>query len=277
MVKKLAFLFLIYHEIHFEEVWNIFFKYADPAKYTIRIHYKTDRSLRYFEKYKLKNCIATNYVIDTTIAQAHNLLIEDAMKDEDVYKTINLSQACIPLKSFEYVYNFLTNNNNSHFNKMPMSDWSLAVTGPALVYVKRDEICKAANWFILNREHAEVVLQHVEYFEYFKNVHSPEEFMYLTMLTKYCPANMVCTNYSAEGATTFTNWNSNWGMVYKYPVDASIKNYSEISEEEFTYLMGSPCLFGRKFNAGCRVNGSSISVYEPYVQLLSAMSDIKLP
>jgi len=263
---KIAFLFLIYDTIHFEEVWHAFFKHVDPEKYLIYVHYKNQRPLQFFEHCKLTNCIPTNYVTDTSIAKAHMLLIQEALKDPLVYKTINLSQSCIPFKSFNYIYEFLTKDENSHFNRMPMSDWSISVTWPALAYMKREEIHKASNWFILNRDHANCCLEKVDYFEYFKQVHSPEEFMFITLLKKYMPEKMTCTNYSAEGATTFTNWDSNWGMVYKYPVHCSIKNYSTISEEELHYLMESPCLFGRKFNSDCRVDNVPLLHYTSYIQ-----------
>jgi len=268
---KIAFLFLIYENILFEEVWYEFFKNVDPEKYVIYVHYKTQRTLQYFEHCKLKNCIPTNYVTDTSIAKAHTLLIEEALKDPLVYKTVNLSQSCIPFKSFDYVYDFLTKDENSHFNLMPMSDWSIAVTWPALAYVKREDIHKAANWFILNRDHATCCLEHVEYFDYFKDVHSPEEFMFITLLKKYLPEKMTCTNYSAECATTFTNWNSNWGMVYKYPVDASIKTYSNISKEELNYLIESPCLFGRKFYGDCLVEDKPLASYSYYLQHIKSL------
>jgi len=265
-MKKVAFLFLIYSEFNNEELWYIFFKNIDPEKYIIKIHYKTQHTLKYFEKYKIKNCIPTNYATDTSIARAHNILIRSALEDKDVVKTINLSQACIPLKSFDHIYNFLTQDNLSHFNIMPMSDWSVTVTKPALKYLKRDEIHKAANWFILNREHAICCLEHKEYLDYFHSVLSPEEFIYITLLKKYNCANLCLTNYSAEGATTFTNWNSEWGMVYKYPVHASIKNYTTISEEELLYLLSSPCLFGRKFHPNFKVDTKPAILFEPYIE-----------
>lgn len=48
---KIVFLFLIYDTIHFEKVWYEFFKNIDPEKYVIYIHYKTQRTLQYFEPY----------------------------------------------------------------------------------------------------------------------------------------------------------------------------------------------------------------------------------
>ena len=58
-MKKIAFCFLIYDIINHEELWNIFFKDIDTNLYNIYIHYKNNKQLKYFEKYKLDNCIET--------------------------------------------------------------------------------------------------------------------------------------------------------------------------------------------------------------------------
>jgi hypothetical protein len=253
-MKKIAFLFLIYDRFNCPELWERFFEGVDPSKYTIIIHYKWQVDLGIFEKYKLKNCIETQYA-HISLSKAHNLMLAEAIKDPLVYKTINVSQACIPFKSFDHIYEKLTENNESHFNVMPMSDWSISVTWCARHFIPGEEIHKAAEWFILNREHITCVLNHPEYITYFEGAQAPEEFLYLSLLRKFCPEHITTTNYSAECATTFTNWNPEWGMVYKYPVDASIKNYSTISGEELQYLKDSPCFFGRKFNGGCTVDG----------------------
>ena len=43
-------------------------------------------------------------------------LLEEAYKDKDNYKFIFISDSCIPLYGFNYIYDFLTKNNNSFFN-----------------------------------------------------------------------------------------------------------------------------------------------------------------
>ena len=53
-MKKIAFCFVIYDIINYEELWNMFFQNVDTNKYNIYIHYKTNTPLKYFEKYKLK-------------------------------------------------------------------------------------------------------------------------------------------------------------------------------------------------------------------------------
>lgn len=114
MTKVIGFCFLIYDIINHEELWNNWFKNVDKKKYKIYIHYKYDVRLKYFEKYKLDNCIETKYG-DITIVHAHNMLFKQAY-DDGCIKIISLSQACIPLKTFDYIYSFLTKDQFSHFN-----------------------------------------------------------------------------------------------------------------------------------------------------------------
>ena len=110
-MKKIGFCFLIYDVINLEELWNIFFKNVEPQKYNIYIHYKFNKPLKYFENYKLNNCIDTKYA-DVSLIHAHNLLFKKAY-DDGCYKIISLSQSCIPFKSFNYIYDFLTKDDYS--------------------------------------------------------------------------------------------------------------------------------------------------------------------
>ena len=89
-MKKIAFCFLIYDIINHEEIWNIFFKNIDINKYNIYIHYKTNVPLKYFEKYKLNNCIDTKWG-DISLVQAQNILYTEALKDTDNQHFINVS------------------------------------------------------------------------------------------------------------------------------------------------------------------------------------------
>jgi len=81
-MKKIAFLFLIYDIINLEELWRYFFLNVDKNKYTIYIHFKNNVSLKYFEQYKLKNCIETKYA-DISLVCAQNILLEESLKDKN--------------------------------------------------------------------------------------------------------------------------------------------------------------------------------------------------
>ena len=116
-MKKIAFLFLIYDILNLEELWNKFFLNVDKNKYTIYIHYKNNVTLKYFEQYKLKNCIETKYA-DISLVCAQNILLEEALKDENNEHFIFLSNSCVPFKNFEFIYNKLS-TYKSYFNITP--------------------------------------------------------------------------------------------------------------------------------------------------------------
>lgn len=253
-MKKLGFCFLIYDEIVLEELWHIFFKYVDKKKYCIYIHYKLNKPLKYFEKHKLNNCVQTNYA-DITLIKAHNVLFRKAYED-GCYKIISLSQSCVPFKSFNFIYDFLTKDNLNHFNVCEGVEGNFPRCNHLLNFYKRDIIRKSSNWFILNRK----LCEKVAYFDtnlidsMYGPVGSPEEHFYIIMvLHNNLDNETIMTPNLANDATTFTNWP---GMDYKYVFQPNIgdrlpKMYNNISVEELNYLIKSKCLFGRKFKKEC--------------------------
>ena len=52
---KIAFCFLVYDNIVNEELWKIFFDNVNTNKYHIYIHYKVNKPLKYFNRYKIIN------------------------------------------------------------------------------------------------------------------------------------------------------------------------------------------------------------------------------
>jgi len=245
-MKKLGFCFLIYDIINHEELWNQFFKHVDPAKYGIYIHYKTNTPLKFFEKHKLDHCIPTNYA-DVTLIHAHNILCKAAY-DDGCDKIISLSQACIPLKSFHYVYDFLTRDDYGHFNMAPPAA-CFPRCNELLKFYDRSHIQKSSNWFILNRTICRTVISEPLIQEHYGSIISPEEHFFISTVYKYgLQDQIIATQNIAAGATTFTNWQ---GMSYPFPSKKELKNYSEISDEEILYLLASKSLFGRKFNREC--------------------------
>jgi hypothetical protein len=245
---KIAFCFLIYDIINHEELWNLFFKNVDTNKYTIYIHYKFNKPLKYFEKYKLNNCIETKYA-DVTLIHAHRLLFKKAY-DEGCYKIISLSQSCIPFKSFDYIYNFLTRDDFGHFNIAPKKQ-CFPNCNSLINYYGKNVIQKSSNWFILNRKTCELILkydkQNID--NEYGSIYAPEEFYFITNIFYNNLQDLIITTPNlSNDATTFTNWE---GMNYKYPSNRGLKNYTSITKDELSHLINSKCLFGRKFNREC--------------------------
>lgn len=252
-MKKIAFCFLINDIIIHDEVWNMFFNNVDANKYNIYIHYKTDKPLQYFNKYKICNCIETNYE-DQTIPLAYNVLFRKAFEDDpDNYKFMILSGSCIPLKSFDFIYKKMTNDHYGYFNVCPKSQ-CFPNCNPLLDYIDYTYISKSHNWFILNRKLVENLCFDKDQIlnKYYDKIYAPAEYYYYTYINYLkLDDEVITTSNAANDATTFTNWE---GMDYKYPSTRGLKNYSYIEENELNYLLESNCLFGRKFNRECFIS-----------------------
>jgi hypothetical protein len=247
-MKKIAFCFLIYDIINHEELWNFFFANVDTNKYNIYIHYKVNKPLEYFEKYKLTNCIETKYA-HVTLIHAHNLLFKKAYED-GCDKMINLSQSCIPFKSFDYVYNFLTKDDFGHFNISPHPQ-CFPRCNRLTQYYDKSKIQKSSEWFILNRKICELIIHYdkTKINNEYTNIDCPEEHYFITnIFNNNLQDEIITTPNLTNDATTFINWED---MDYKYPSTSGLKNYSFITEDELSYLLNSKCLFGRKFNVDC--------------------------
>jgi hypothetical protein len=245
-MKKIAFCFLIYDTIHHEELWNLFFKNIDHCCYSIYIHYKHNVPLQYFEAYKLTHCVDTIYA-DRSIVHAQNILLENALRDEDNQHFIFLSQSCIPLKHFNYIYRHL-DHTVSYFNQSPDS-YRFPRCDSLLQYMDKEVIKKASQWCILNRKHSEIVLRNTVYLHWYCDVYAPDEIYYLTTLYFHKLQHELYTVLDvAIGGTTFVNWE---GMDYLYPSQRGLKTYSSVSAEELSYLCHSTSLFGRKFVSEC--------------------------
>lgn len=248
--KKIAFCFLIYDEINHEDLWYEFFKNVDKNKYTIYIHYKNNIKLKYFEEYKIKNTVDTQWC-NFNLVKAQILLYEEAIKDSENYKFILLSNSCIPVKNFDYIYNKLTKDNYSYVSKLRKYNYNNKI------------IYKISQWSIVNREILKVAINtnSITYFINMNimNLYCPDEYylinvIYNNNLEKYI---VVCNNLYEY--TTYTHWKECYMYNNKCIVftdsrilkNKSPYNYAHISNTELNYLINSQCLFARKFIKEC--------------------------
>lgn len=249
--KKLAFCFLIYDKINHEELWNNFLKNVDKNKYNIYIHYKTNKPLKYFEQYKIKNTIETKWCGDSLV-EAQNIILKEAVNDSNNKHFIFVSDSCVPLKSFKYIYDKL-DQRYSYFNK-------------AIPYTKEFnkniKAYKASQWCILNKNHTKKILDNhaklKEIFKLFKKQHvrgCPDEYSYISLLYNLNLENeLIETPNLSSDATTFTGWSDmkNYKNFSKSQKKGQPNNYSYICPEELDYLIKSKSLFGRKFAYNCK-------------------------
>ena len=265
--KKLAFCFLIYDIINHEDIWNDFFKNVDNTKYNIFIYFKSNIPLKYFEKYKLPNCIEPkNSCIETSwgnykISLAQNLMMKEGINDCSHF--IFLSGSCIPLKNFDYVYNYL-DSKYSYFNKAPDSQ-CFPRCNKVLDFIDKKYIKKANTNCIINNSHAKNIIDNEDLIKkWFSEINNADEHCHITLLYYLNKEKelKLTDNTSYSGATTFAAWDDMKDyMVFQKSIKTNSYTYKMISEEELQYLVNSSCLFGRKFTENCTMEGRSLKEY----------------
>ena len=235
--KKIAFCFLIYDKINLEELWHIFFNNIDKDLYNIYIHYKINSPLKYFEKNKLNNCIPTKWG-DISLVNAQNLLLKEAIKDEENEHFIFLSNSCIPLKNFDFIYTNL-NTNYSYFDISPNKN-CFPRCNKLKPYINLKKIQKSAQWCILNKKHVNIILNNRHIYNLFKkhNIFAPDEHIYICTLF-HENFEMEIVNIS----TTFKNFKKN--------SDSHPEEFKSLNKKTFINIVNSKNLFARKFTTNC--------------------------
>lgn len=259
MPNKIAFLFLIYDKINHEDVWNEFFK-DNKGQYSVYIHYKTKHQSKYFESCKLKKCIPTAWGT-LSLVRAQNLLIEEALRDPDNKMFVFCSGACVPVKTFDYFYQTI-DEKYSYFNFYPDHE-SFPRCDVALKYINKEFVQKSSQWCILNRKHAQMLIEYCEYLKWFEGTIG-DEHCYISYLN-YRKSDSELVKIPAykkpEDATTFVNWH-NWKYAFRdndnsygYLANCHPKTYKYIRVEELNHLFKSKCFFARKFAPECNLSG----------------------
>lgn len=244
MRKKIAFCFLIYNIIEFENLWYNFFKNVDPLRYNIYIHSKEDYILDHFKDKLLKKCISTNWG-HVSLVHATNLLFEEAYKDNENYKFVLLCGTTIPLKNFDYIYEKLTKSNKGIMN-----------------YISKNAACH--QWIILNREIVKEVLSfgYDGFRKLSKSTHGcPDETLYYKFIKNNNLESNIDFKYDCyENLSMFVNWGNKNYKFNKEKLEKYPKNYESITKEEIDFLLNSECLFGRKFYYYCIIENTNITL-----------------
>jgi hypothetical protein len=250
--KKIALCFLIYDKINHEELWNAFLKQVDTSKYNIYIHFKEDKQLKFFNNNKLNKTVKTKWCGDSLV-EAQLLLLDEAIRDQKNQHFVFVSNSCLPVKSFNYIYDTL-DTNKSYFNM-------------AIPYVKKFapniNAFKSSQWCILNRKHTELLLKNKqiirETYKLFKKQHvrgCPDEYSIISSLKaleKNVNDNLITTDNLSIDATTFTGWQDmkNYKNFSNTKKKGQPDEFLHISPEQLDYFIKSKSLFARKFNENC--------------------------
>lgn len=113
---KIAFMFLSIGKINHEEIWKDFFNYIPKEKYKLFLHPQNRNQITdtFF-----KNCIIPN-IIEVKwgyIWPGFMQLLKEALLDIDITHFVWLSDSCIPIKSFDYIFAEMCNIKKTKINK----------------------------------------------------------------------------------------------------------------------------------------------------------------
>lgn len=127
-----------------------------------------------FKKNEIKTKVPTTWA---NTMQAQIELLREALKDQSNKKFIFLSESTIPLQAFDYVYEKVMSNPQSIFGYGLNSS---RYFGPLPLEIMH----KNTQWVVLNREHAQLMVDDTKYLEIFTakscdNEHYPSTFLAL--------------------------------------------------------------------------------------------------
>ncbi|XP_039020047.1 glycosyltransferase BC10-like [Hibiscus syriacus] len=164
---KIAFLFLSRFNLPLDFLWGSFFENADTANFSIYIHSapgfvfdeSTSRS-HFFYNRQLTDSIQVSWG-ESSMIEAERLLLSNALEDPANQRFVLLSESCVPLYNFSYIYRYLMASPRSFVDSFVDSflDLKDGRYHPKMSpVVPRNKWRKGSQWISLIRSHAEVVV-----------------------------------------------------------------------------------------------------------------------
>eukprot|EP00252_Welwitschia_mirabilis_P010174 TRINITY_DN23347_c0_g1_i1.p1 TRINITY_DN23347_c0_g1~~TRINITY_DN23347_c0_g1_i1.p1 ORF type:complete len:334 (-),score=36.86 TRINITY_DN23347_c0_g1_i1:231-1232(-) len=175
---KIAFMFLTPGPLPFEPLWERFFE-GHEGKYSIYVHASKLNIL----KSKRKSAYFANQDIPAkkvdwgkiSMVDAERRLLTFALEDPSNEHFVLLSESCIPLRSFEFVYDYLIGSPLSFVDCFddPGPHGRGRYSSPFLPEVEERAWRKGSQWFTLKRQHALLTVVDYLYYSKFKQFCKP--------------------------------------------------------------------------------------------------------
>lgn len=116
---KIAFLFIARNRLPLDMVWDAFFKGDKEGRFSIFVHSRpgflfneaTTRSAFFYGR-QVNNSIQVDWG-ESTMIQAERILLRNALRDPLNERFVFLSDSCIPLYGFNYIYDYIMSASTS--------------------------------------------------------------------------------------------------------------------------------------------------------------------
>ncbi|KAG2582474.1 glycosyltransferase BC10-like [Panicum virgatum] len=167
---KIAFMFMTPSQLPFEKLWELFFK-GHEGRYTIYVHASREKPEHVSPIFVGRDIHSEKVGWGMiTMIDAERRLLAKALEDIDNQHFVLLSESCVPLHNFDYVYDFLMGSRHSFldcFND-PGPHGVYRYSKNMLPEVRESEFRKGSQWFSMKRQHAMVVIADSLYYTKFR-------------------------------------------------------------------------------------------------------------
>lgn len=173
--SKIAFMFLTPGALPFERLWDRFFQ-EHEGKFSVYIHASKERPVHY-SRYFVNREIRSDEVVwgRISMVDAERRLLANALRDPTNQQFVLLSDSCVPLRSFEYIYNYLMYSNVSYVDCFddPGQHGSGRHMNHMLPEIQKKDFRKGAQWFTMKRQHAVATMADSLYYSKFRDYCGP--------------------------------------------------------------------------------------------------------
>ncbi|KAK3161650.1 hypothetical protein QOZ80_1BG0079760 [Eleusine coracana subsp. coracana] len=160
---KAAFLFIVRAGVPLDFLWDAFFRNGEEGKFSVYVHsapgFQLDSATTgspYFYGRQLARSVKVAWG-EATMVEAERMLFAAALQDPANQRFVLLSDSCVPLYNFSYIYTYLMASPKSFVDSF--TDKTEKRYNPNMSpAIRKDKWRKGSQWVTLIRKHAEVVV-----------------------------------------------------------------------------------------------------------------------
>ncbi|KAG2319274.1 hypothetical protein Bca52824_012487 [Brassica carinata] len=269
--SKIAFLFLTHGTLPLELLWDEFFK-GHEGKFSIYIHTSKELPAHispHFYDREIPSDEATWG--RTSMVDAEKRLLVTALEDPENQHFVLLSESCIPLHTFDYIYRYLLFSNVSFIESFvdPGPHGTGRHMEDMLPEITKEDFRKGSQWFTMKRQHAVIVMADSLYYSKFrkycgvsklgiegeKNCTADEHYL-PTFFSKIDP--MGISNWSV----TYVDWSERRRHPKTYRAqEVSLEFLKDVTSEEMSVHVTSLGEHGDELHWPCTWNGITRPCY----------------
>ena len=247
MTEKIGFLFLTRGEHNNISIWESYFENVDPSRYKILVHPKEPNTLL-SPLWKQQNSsilrpIPTGWGT-ISLVKATLCLLQMALTDPLIKKFILLSESCIPMSSFDLLYDCLheeSNRSRIYWSYGKNHDRYHFIKGNISQVIPIANWMKQSQWMCLDRKHVSLLFLPIyqkrllKTLDDFSYCPAPDEHFFIKYFIHFLK---IHPNEFINYPNTYVDWN----VSCKHP-----KLFGYLPSELVRYCREKKIFFARKF------------------------------